>query len=186
MIGPSRLRLIANAIGRHALAVALGLGLSTVVDGTRAQTLTTQGWPRPANAQQSVTHFHLLRQAPFFNGLDDDRLRWVIEHSREWKVIAGEEISTSNQGADSFWVLLDGGWEIESGTRRLLSGPAEAAKWYGGAEFHALDRPSRLVATVPGYVINLRWSDIERLRKQAPTVERHLGSGLERYRAFLE
>jgi hypothetical protein len=183
---PSRPRRDAGTVRRHAL-LALGLGLSAVLgSGARAQTPTTQGWPRPSNAQQSVSHLHLLRQAPFFTGLDDDHLRWILDHSREWKVVAGEEISTSNQGADSFWVLLDGGWEIESGTRRLQSGPAEAAKWYGGAEFHALDRPSRLVATGPGYVINLRWSEVEKLRKQAPTIERHLDIGLARYRSFLE
>ncbi len=151
-----------------------------------AQAAGGTAWPRPENGRPLAPAPLLLRQAPFFAGLDDARLHWVAEHSRGWQVVAGEEISNSNQDADSFWVLLDGGWEIESGTRRLGSGPAEAAKWYGGAEFRSLERPTRLVATVPGHVVNLRWADLESLRKQSPSIDDHLDRGLARYRAFFD
>jgi len=152
-----------------------------------AQPPSMVGWPKPANGQPSVTYLRLLRKTPFFVGLSDAQLQWAIDHSREWSVKPGDEISNATLAPDNFWVLLDGGWQAEQGTTLRKAGHADPAKWYGGAELQALAlQPTRLVATAPSYVMNIRWADLQHMRQQrgfGPVFDPHLRDGLAFYRS---
>lgn len=142
------------------------------------------GWPMPTQSKPSVTYLRPLAKTPFFVGLSPEQLQWVIDHSREWSVVAGSEISSSALGPDNFWVLLDGGWQVEQGGTVVKAGHADPAKWYGGAEMNALKlAPTRLVSTATGYVMNIRQADLDDMRRRgfAP-FEPHLQAGLQFYR----
>lgn len=152
-----------------------------------AQAPSMEGWPKPQNGQPSVTYLRLLRKTPFFVGLGDEQLQWAIDHSREWRVKAGDEITGSALGPDNFWVLLDGGWQVEQGATVRPAGHADPAKWYGGAELQALKlQPTRLVATAPSYVMHIRWADLQQMRQQrgfGPVFDPQLREGLAFYKA---
>lgn len=143
------------------------------------------GWPAPTLAKPSVTYLKPLAKTPFFAGLSPEQLQWVIDHSREWSVVAGSVVSTSALGPDNFWVLLDGGWQVEQGTTVVRAGHADPAKWYGGTDLHALKlADTRLVATATGYVMNIRQADLDDMRKRGfMPFESHLTDGLGFYRS---
>lgn len=165
---------------RRALA-AIG-AIASLPLAACAQAPSMEGWPMPTNAKPSVTLLHLLRRTPFFVGLDDTQLQWAIDHSREWSVPAGSEISAQTPGPDHVWILLDGGWQVDRGGRVERAGNADPAKWFGGAELHALGPPGRLVATSASYVMVMRWSDLQTLRARNPPIDKQLQDGLRHYR----
>jgi hypothetical protein len=133
----------------------------------------------------SVTYLHLLAKVPFFQALSRDQLQWVIDHSREWAAAPGAEIATSTRGADRFWVLLDGGWRVEQGDRRVDAGHAAAAKWYGGRDMLALGGSTRLVATARSYVIEMAQAELDQMVRNGYAIGAHLQSGLAFYREWL-
>lgn len=141
-------------------------------------------WPMPSNAKPSITYLRPLARTPFFAGLSTEQLQWVIDHSREWNVVAGSEISNAALGPDNFWVLLDGGWQIARGGTVVQAGPADAAKWYGGADMHALGLAgTRLVASRTGYVMHIRQKDLEEMRRRGIAFDGQLQAGLRFYRS---
>ncbi|MCW5623807.1 MAG: hypothetical protein KIT73_03710 [Burkholderiales bacterium] len=132
----------------------------------------------------SVTILDLLAKTPFFDKLARAQLQHVIAHSKEWEAAPGTEISNSSKGPDNFWVLLDGGWQIEHGGRAYAAGHADAAKWYGGEVFHALRATSRLVATETSYVMRITIADLDEMLKEGFAFDRHLREGLRYYEAL--
>ena len=140
----------------------------------------------PVDGKPSVTYLRLLTKTPFFTGLTPEQLQYVIEHSREWSVPAGSEISRTALGPDNFWVLLDGAWQIEQGTVVAKAGPADSGKWYGGAAMQGLSiAPTRVVATAPSYVMNIRQADLDDMinkRVGYAPVDRQLQRGVRFYR----
>jgi len=170
---------------RRTLSLAAGaFGLLAFSGCSLAQAPSTVGWPQPAQAKPSITYLNLLAKTPFFVGLSSEQLQWVIDHSREWSVPAGAEISSSALGPDNFWVLLDGGWQVEHGGKTAKAGHADAAKWYGGAAMNTLGKTSRLVATAASYVMNIRQADLDEMRRRGFPIEPQLQSGLAFYRSF--
>lgn len=141
--------------------------------------------PPRAGFKASTTYLHLLAKTPFFTALNREQLQWVIDHSKEWSVSAGTEISSSSESPDNFWVLLDGGWQVEFETKRAPAGHADPAKWYGGSDFAALPGPSRLTATAQSYVMNIRTADLAAMRAQGFAFDKHLQDGMLFYRGFL-
>jgi hypothetical protein len=141
--------------------------------------------PPRAGFKASTTYLHLLAKTPFFTALTREQLQWVIDHSKEWRVNAGTEISSSAEAPDNFWVLLDGGWQVEFDGRYAPAGHADSAKWYGGDAFAALSGPSRLTATAQSYVMSIRNADLEAMRTQGFAFDQHLQDGMRFYRGFL-
>lgn len=140
------------------------------------------GWGMSA----SVTYLHLLAKTPFFAALSTDQLQWVIDHSREWSVVPGAEIASSTRGVDSFWVLLDGGWQVESGGRSVKAGRADPAKWYGGRDMSALALgDTRIVATAKSYVMQIQQPDLDDMLRRRFAFGAHLESGMAFYRSLL-
>lgn len=134
----------------------------------------------------SVTYLHLLAKTPFFTALSRDQLQWVIDHSREWSVVPGTEVVSSARGGDSFWVLLDGDWQVEHAGRSVKAGHADPAKWYGGREMAALAiGETRLVgATAKSYVMQIQQSDLDEMIQRGFAFGPHLQSGLDFYRSL--
>lgn len=133
----------------------------------------------------SVTYLHLLANVPFFTALSREQLQWVIDHSREWSVVPGAEIATSARGADSFWVLLDGGWMVEHAGQSIKAGHADPAKWYGGREMSALAiGETRLVATAKSYVMQIQQADLDEMIQRGFALGPHLQAGLAFYRSL--
>ncbi|MGJ7609066.1 hypothetical protein ACSFA7_32345 [Variovorax sp. LT1R20] len=133
----------------------------------------------------SVTYLHLLAKTPFFTALSTEQLQWVIDHSREWAVVPGAEIAGSARGADSFWVLLDGGWQVEHAGRSVKAGHADPAKWYGGRDVLALGiSDTRLVATAKSYVIQIQQADLDEMLRLGFAFGQHLESGMAFYRSL--
>jgi hypothetical protein len=127
--------------------------------------------------KQSVTYLHLLRKTPFFTALDRSQLKWVIDHSTEWEVGAGVEISNRLDGTGYLWVLLDGGWQVEQGGKVYPAGHADPAKWYGGAQAALLPSDSRLVANQHSYVMRIARADFEQMLQQRFAFDAHLRQG---------
>lgn len=135
----------------------------------------------------SVTYLRLLAKTPFFTALSTDQLQWVIDHSREWSVVPGAEIASSARGADSFWVLLDGGWQVEHGGRSIKAGHADPAKWYGGRDMSALAVGEiRVVATAKSYVMQIQQADLDDMLQRGFAFGPHLDAGMAFYRSLRE
>jgi hypothetical protein len=141
--------------------------------------------PPRAGFKASTTYLHLLAKTPFFTALNREQLQWVIDHSIEWSVSAGTEVTSSAEAPDNFWVLLDGGWQVAYAGKSVRAGHAEPAKWYGGRDFATLPGPSRLVATASSYVMNIKVGELEAMRKQGFAFDKHLEEGMRFYRNFL-
>src|SRR3978361_102563 len=101
--------------------------------------------------EPSVTYLPLLATTPFFTRLSRNQLQWVINNSKEWNAITGMEISTSGQGPHSFWVLLDGSWQVEHNGKSYKAWYGDPGKWYGGEQLEELKAESRLIATENSY-----------------------------------
>lgn len=140
--------------------------------------------PRPGMTA-SVTYIDLLAKTPFFTRLDRQQLQHVIDHSREWSVPAHNDVADSGDSADRIWVLLDGGWQVDSGGRSSKAGKADPGKWYGGAEMAKLGGRSRLVTTAHSYCMVIRQADFDAMLAQGFPFEPHLQQGLAHYRAVL-
>ncbi|HWW04677.1 cyclic nucleotide-binding domain-containing protein [Collimonas sp.] len=134
----------------------------------------------------SITYLHLLAKTPFFTGLNRKQLQWVIDHSKEWQAAKGNLIARSDSDAGSFWVLLDGSWQIETGSREYRVGHADPGKWYGADTVHAATVASRLVAATESYVMEIRLADFNEMLKQGFDFNLHLRQGVEYYQAILK
>lgn len=133
----------------------------------------------------STTYLHLLAKTPFFAALSRDQLQWVIDHSREWSVAPGTEITGSARAAGSFWVLLDGGWQVEHAGRSVKAGHADPAKWYGGRDMQALGiGDTRLVATAKSYVMQIRQVDLDEMLRSGFDCGPHLDAGMAFYHSL--
>jgi hypothetical protein len=85
--------LVAMILFVAATACSRVLQSTSASDGPAAQGIQTM--------KPSITYAYLLRQTPFFTGLDSTQLHWVIQHSREWEVQAGQVIVSSQHPGDS-------------------------------------------------------------------------------------
>ncbi|WP_286185498.1 hypothetical protein [Acidovorax cavernicola] len=133
----------------------------------------------------STTYLHLLAKTPFFTALSRDQLQWVINHSREWSVAPGTEIAGSTRAAGSFWVLLDGGWQVEHKGRSVKAGHADPAKWYGGRDMQALGiGDTRLLATAKSYVMQIHQVDLDEMLRRGFAFGPHLDAGMKFYRSL--
>jgi hypothetical protein len=125
----------------------------------------------------SVTYVHLLRHTPFFTELNDEQLKWVTRHSREWDAPAGTVIDGCTPGGSAssdLWILLDGGWQVETQGAVHSSDNAGPGKWYGCAATHL---NSRLVTTQRSYVMRIKSADLEDMLARGFPFERHLSAG---------
>ncbi|MET4578682.1 hypothetical protein [Ottowia thiooxydans] len=140
--------------------------------------------PGPGMAA-SVTYLNLLAKVPFFKALTREQLQWVIDHSREWATEPGAVIASSSRGANSFWVLLDGGWQIEHAGKTFKAGHADPAKWYGGRDMQALGvGDTRVVGTAKSYVIEIQQPELDQMIQRGFAFGPHLESGLAFYRSL--
>lgn len=133
----------------------------------------------------SITYLNLLAKVPFFTALPREQLQWVIDHSREWSVAPGAEIAGSARGADSFWVLLDGSWQVEHAGRSTQAGHADPAEWYGGRDMLTLViGDSRVVATAKSYIMQIQQADLDEMLRRGFAFGQHLESGMAFYRSL--
>jgi hypothetical protein len=129
----------------------------------------------------SITYLHLLAKTPFFIKLTRAQLKWVIDHSKEWDVTQGTLITSSDGDPNSIWVLLDGGWQIETGSTKYAIGHGDPGNWYGGPAVHAASAASRLVASEPSYVMEMRMADFDDMVKRGFDFNQDLRMGVQFY-----
>ena len=130
----------------------------------------------------SVTYLHLLRHTPFFTKLDDDQLKWVIKHSREWDAPAGTVIDTRAEGVNpssDHWILLDGSWQVETTTSSFAAGNDDPGKWYQPSATHS---NNRLVTTQRSYVMRIKAADMKDMLAKGFQFDSHLSKGEDWYR----
>lgn len=133
----------------------------------------------------STTYLRLLAKTPFFSALSREQLQWVIDHSREWSVVPGAEIAASARAAGSFWVLLDGGWQVQHAGKSIQAGHADPAKWYGGRDMLALGLgDTRLVAIAKSYVMQIQQVDLDEMLRRGFAFGTHLQDGMTFYRSL--
>ncbi|ROQ25828.1 hypothetical protein [Gallaecimonas pentaromativorans] len=154
------------------LALLLGLALgacqgATALDADGKKTMTP-----------STTYLHLLRHTPFFTALSTHQLRWVIEHSAEWRAEAGAVIARSTSAPD-YWVLLDGGWELVCGERHYPSGHGAPGKWFNPALAKGQD--CALITTTGSYVMRILASDMNAMLASGFAFEGQLQAGRDFY-----
>jgi hypothetical protein len=134
----------------------------------------------------SITYLHLLAKTPFFTRLNRKQLQWVIDHSKEWEAAKGNLIARSDSDPGSFWVLLDGGWQIETGSRKYRAGHADPGNWYGADTVRAAALASRLVASADSYVLEIRLEDFNEMIRQGFDFDQHLRRGVQFYSEILK
>ena len=126
----------------------------------------------------SVTYIRLLRQTPFFTALDDEQLRWTIAHSHEWEAEAGATVATCGGEAagsdDSYWILLDGHWQIEENSHEHVSGHADPGKWFSAS---AVGGACRLVTIEHSYVMKIERQDMDVMLARGFAFHAHLRVG---------
>ncbi|TDV07108.1 hypothetical protein C7408_1208 [Paraburkholderia caballeronis] len=168
------------SIPAMALIAALGLaacGAKREPDAARNMTM-----------KPSVTYLHLLRHTPFFTALSTAQLQWVIDHSREWEAEAGAVVAkcgggeSDDSGSDEpYWVLLDGGWQVEHDGRVFRSGHADPGKWFNAAD--ARGEPCALVTNEHSYVMRIERKDMRQMLDRGFGFRAHLDSGIAYYRS---
>lgn len=129
----------------------------------------------------SVTYVHLLRHTPFFTELTDDQLKWVIKHSREWEAPAGTVIDSRAEGVNpssDLWILLDGGWQIETKNSSYTAGNDNPGKWYQSS---AMQLGNRLVTTQRSYVMRIKAAEMEDMLAKGFKFDSHLSEGKDWY-----
>ena len=129
----------------------------------------------------SVTFVHLLRHTPFFTELNDDQLKWVIKHSREWEAPAGTVIDSRAEGVNpssDLWILLDGGWQIETKNSSYTAGNDDPGKWYQSSATHS---DNRLVTTQRSYVMRIKATEMENMLARGFKFDSHLSEGDDWY-----
>ncbi|NPT34172.1 hypothetical protein GNZ11_06555 [Paraburkholderia xenovorans] len=139
---------------------------------------------RSTTMKPSVTYLHLLKHTPFFTRLTTDQLRWVIAHSHEWEAQASTVVAQCTNDAttardQSIWILLDGGWQIETGQVVFASGHASAGKWFSAAV--ATGTSCRLVTTEHSYVMKIERADFDAMLAQGFAFGPHLDAGRRYY-----
>jgi hypothetical protein len=130
----------------------------------------------------SVTYLHLLRHTPFFTELTTDQLRWVIQHSREWEVDSGQTIVSSDSADDAagYWVLLDGGWQVELRGQPHASGHADPGKWFNRDQLGT--ETFKLAANDHSYVMHITKQDMDEMLASGFQFDRHIEAGKTFYR----
>jgi hypothetical protein len=167
--------------------VAMTLFIAATACSRILQPISAPDGPAPQGTQTmkpSITYAYLLRQTPFFTGLDSTQLHWVIQHSREWEVQAGQVIVSSQHPGDSsgYWVLLDGGWDLEYPGRTHASGHTDPGKWFNQDQFS--QQPFKLEANDHGYVMHITTQDMDDMLARGFDFQRHLDAGKTLYRAL--
>jgi hypothetical protein len=170
-----------NRLTLIACAVLLPL-LATGCDGGRPRPdASTSAWS--TTMEPSVTYLHLLKHTPFFTSLTSAQLRWVIAHSHEWEARAGTVVAQCDDPASdardqAIWILLDGGWQIESNGHAYPADHASAGKWFSAA---VTGRPCRIVTTEHSYVMKMERADFDAMLAQGFAFGPHLDAGRRYY-----
>jgi hypothetical protein len=138
---------------------------------------------RSTTMEPSVTYLHLLKHTPFFTSLTTAQLRWVIGHSHEWEARAGTVVAQCNDSAtgtrdQAMWILLDGGWQIESAGHAYPADHASAGKWFSAA---VTDRSCRVVTTEHSYVMKIERADFDAMLAQGFAFGPHVDAGRRYY-----
>jgi hypothetical protein len=107
--------------------------------------------------QPSVTYLYLLRDSAFFKSLNTSQLRWVIKHSKEWKIIQGGVIATSQSKSD-YWLLLDGSWQLTCQQQSHLVKQNYTKAWFNSSTSQL---GCELRATSSSFVMRIRQNDMQ-------------------------
>jgi hypothetical protein len=159
--------------------LAVATACSRTLQTTSAPDRSVQ--QRIQTMKPSITYVYLLRHTPFFTALNTSQLRWVVEHSREWEVEAGQVIVSSQSPGTSagYWVLLDGGWDLTYRGRTHASGHADPGKWFNQDRF---DRQAfELVANDHSYVMQISTQDMDDMLAKGFSFQSHLDAGKTLY-----
>jgi len=124
--------------------------------------------------QASTTYLYLLRNTPFFTRLSKPQLRWVIDHSREWEAEPGTMVADCADPSGDYWILLDGGWQVDYGGKRFPAGHADAGKWFNAKEARGA---CQLMTTEHSYVMQIGQADMAAMLAQGFAFDAHLNSG---------
>ena len=128
----------------------------------------------------SVTYLHLLRHTPFFTALNSEQLKWVIEHSEEWQIDTGGVISSAEDSPD-YWILLDGGWQLNCDQKNHPSKHDDAGKWFNSS---IANKKYKLIATSPSYVMRIKAEDMQNMLKKGFAFNTHIDIGLSHYQTI--
>ncbi|HEY2604458.1 hypothetical protein P0D88_28680 [Paraburkholderia sp. RL18-103-BIB-C] len=133
--------------------------------------------------EPSVTYLHLLKHTPFFTSLTTEQLRWVIGHSHEWEALAGTVVAQCDGGAadardQAFWILLNGGWQIEAGGHAHAADHASAGKWFSAT---VTNHSCRVVITEHSYVMKIERTEFDAMLAQGFAFGPHIEAGRRYY-----
>jgi len=163
------------------LALLATIGLAACAD-ERAPDATQEMTMKP-----SITYLHLLRHTPFFTSLSTEQLQWVIDHSQEWAAEPGAVIAKADQNATSapdYWILLDGGWQIEHDGRVYPSGHAAPGKWFNIRQAQGAN--SALITTESSYVMRITEANMNTMLEKGFAIGRHLNDGEKYYDSLFQ
>jgi hypothetical protein len=134
--------------------------------------------PGNKTMQASTTYLYLLRNTPFFTRLSKPQLRWVIDHSREWEAKPGTTVTDCADASGDYWVLLDGGWQVDYDGKRFPAGHADAGKWFSAKEGRGT---CQLVTTEHCYVMQIWQADMVTMLADGFAFDAHLDAGHSYY-----
>lgn len=133
----------------------------------------------------SITYLHLLRHTSFFTALSTTQLQWVIDHSHEWAADRGAVVAKCDGASASdmdYWILLDGGWQIQHDGHTFASGHADQGKWFSASEAHGMG--CSLIATEHSYVMRIRRPEMQAMLDEGFAFRTYLDSGEQYYRSI--
>lgn len=107
--------------------------------------------------QPSVTYLYLLRHTAFFKKLNTAQLRWVIDHSQEWKIDKGGVIAT-NKSKPDYWLLLDGSWQLSCQQQNFTPKQGDTNTWFHS---NVTQLPCELVATSSSFIMRIQQNEMK-------------------------
>lgn len=170
-----------KTVFRFTRLLALGLGGLAIIGCLPQAPTDDETAYQDSRMKASVTYLHLLRHTPFFTKLDDEQLKWVIKHSREWDASAGTVIDGRAAGvspSSDHWILLDGRWQIETRTSSFTAGNDDPGKWYQPS---ATRSENRLVTAERSYVMRIKAADMKEMLAKGFQFDSHLSVGQDWY-----
>ena len=135
----------------------------------------------------ATTYLYLLKDTPFFIGLSDQQLKFVIDNSIEYEIEKGGVISVcSNENEDekSYWILLDGKWALNYQETNYPSDHGEAGKWY--SPLFPPKEDCYLIMLERGYVMKLSENSLTEMLNKGFNFHSHLDLGKSYYQSFTE
>ncbi|MEI8632963.1 hypothetical protein P4S72_15105 [Vibrio sp. PP-XX7] len=90
-------------------------------------------------------------------------------------------VITGNEDIPDYWILLDGGWQLNCDQKNYPSKHDDAGKWFNPK---VANEDCELIATSPSYVMRIKAADMQGMLSKGFAFKTHLNIGSSYYQTI--